>query len=67
MFWKRKKEIKQIGLGFLEVSPIPVSKDFKVFSNVLIDAEKYDSEGDKETAKEVLKILIEKIQKYCEK
>ena len=67
MFWKRKKKVNHYpnGLGPLLEIPIPPKKEYKNMLELLRDAEKYDVQGEKEIAKDKLKVLTKYITEYC--
>lgn len=67
MFWNReKKVVSSIGGLPLELPPIPPKKKFETMFEILRDAEKYDSEGEKEVSDRTLAGLCEYIEQ-CKK
>ncbi len=67
MFWKREERINHYtnGLGPLLEIPVPPQKEYKAILELLRDAEKYDNQGEKEIAKDTLKVLSKHILEYC--
>ena len=64
MIWSRKEKITHGRLGPLLIPPIPAKKEFISMMEILKDAEKFDSEGESDVSKKLLKILCEYIEVY---
>lgn len=60
-FWKRQKALSKHGH---EIPPIPPTTKFASMYSLLRDAESYSVSGDEETCKNILTILLKKIEDY---
>lgn len=70
MLWKRKKEVGPSALGLRNLEwmpPCPAKKEFQVMMELLLDAERYDTEIDSDCTKTFLSLLKTKIEAYLTK
>lgn len=67
MFWKRKPVFKYTKSDFYLDPPPPAKRSFNVMADILVDAEKYDYEGEKDVSVAMLKTLCQFIENYIEK
>ena len=64
MFWNKKVKTTNGALGLLQIPPIPPKKEFSTMLEMLRDAEKYDTESEKECRDTILTGLCEYIEKF---
>lgn len=64
MFWKRKQKISIGAVGLLQTPPTPPKKEFTTMLEMLRDAEKYDTENEKDCRDTILTGLSEYIDKF---
>lgn len=64
MIWKRKEEIASTKLGPISVPPVPARKEFETMLQLLIEAEKFDMNGESFARNMILSALVEYIEQY---